>query len=143
LQYWERSLRKAGEDPDVFILNNYHGIGNHEINAFQRAAQVLVQYSSKEGFGLTVSEGMWKYQPVIGGRVGGIQDQIVDGESGFLVSTLEEVKAAARTLLNHPDQRQIMGELAHQRVAEQFLITREVADYLKVIRDLTSKGHSQ
>jgi trehalose synthase len=142
LLYWERSLRKAGEDPDLFILNNYHGIGNLEINAFQRAAQVLLQYSSKEGFGLTVSEGMWKYQPVIGGRVGGIQDQIEEGQSGFLVSTLDEVKAAARQLLNNPAQRQEMGELAHQRVAEHFLITREVADYLKVIRDLKSKAHT-
>ena len=139
LLYWERSLRKAGEDPDIFILNNYHGIGNREINAFQRAAQVVLQYSSKEGFGLTVSEGMWKFQPVIGGRVGGIQDQIVDGESGFLVSTLEEVKNAARLLLQNPDKRRAMGELAHQRVSEHFLITREVADYLKAIRDLKAE----
>jgi len=140
LIYWERSLRKAGEDQDIYILNNYHGIGNREINAFQRAAHAVLQYSSKEGFGLTVSEGMWKYQPVIGGRVGGIQDQIVDGESGFLVSTLDEVKNAVRQLLNNPEKRQVMGESAHQRVAEQFLITREVADYLKVIRDLKTKA---
>lgn len=136
LMFWEKSLRKAGEDTDIFILNNYHGIGNREINAFQRASQVVLQYSSKEGFGLTVSEGMWKYQPVIGGCVGGIQDQIVDGESGFLVSTIEEVKTAARQLLNDPEQRLAMGEQAHERVAEHFLITREVADYLKVIREL-------
>lgn len=138
--YWERSLRKAGEDPDIFILNNYHGVGNREINAFQRAASVVMQYSSKEGFGLTVSEGMWKFQPMIGGRVGGIQDQIVDGESGFLVSTMDEVKNAVRTLLSDPEKRKEMGELAHQRVAEQFLITREVADYLKLIRDLKAKA---
>jgi trehalose synthase len=139
MQYWERALRKAGEDTDIFILNNYHGVGNTEINAFQRGAQVVLQYSSKEGFGLTVSEGMWKYQPMIGGRVGGIQDQIIDGECGFLVSTMDEVKQAARTLLDNPERRREMGELAHQRVAEQFLITREVADYLKLIRDLRSK----
>ena len=138
--YWERALRKAGEDPDIFILNNYHGVGNLEINAFQRGASAVLQYSSKEGFGLTVSEGMWKNQPMIGGRVGGIQDQIVDGESGFLVSTLEEVKNAVRLLLNSPEKRQEMGELAHQRVAEHFLITREVADYLKLIRDLKAKA---
>lgn len=136
MQYWEKSLRRAGEDPDVFILNNYHGVGNREINAFQRGASVVIQYSSKEGFGLTVSEGMWKYQPTIGGRVGGIQDQIVDGETGYLVSTNEEVKNAVRELLNNPEKRQQMGEWAHQRVAEHFLITREVADYLKLIRDL-------
>ncbi len=138
--YWERSLRKAGEDPDIYILNNYHGVGNREINALQRGASVVMQYSSKEGFGLTVSEGMWKYQPMIGGRVGGIQDQIVDGESGFLVSTMDEVKNAVRKLLSDPEKRKEMGELAHQRVAEQFLITREVADYLKLIRDLKAKA---
>ena len=141
MQYWEKSLRRAGEDPDVFILNNYHNIGNREINAFQRAAQVVLQYSSKEGFGLTVSEGMWKYQPVIGGKVGGIQDQIVEGESGFLVSTVDEVKDAARQLLNNEEKRKEMGMMAHQRVAEHFLITREIADYLKAIRDLTVKPH--
>lgn len=140
MMYWEKSLRKAGEDNDIYILNNYHGVGNKEINAFQRAASVVLQYSSKEGFGLTVSEGMWKHQPMIGGRVGGIQDQIVDGESGFLVSTIDEVKNAVRLLLNNPEKRREMGELAHQRVAEQFLITREVADYLKLIRDLKSKA---
>jgi trehalose synthase len=136
MQYWEKSLRKAGEDPDVFILNNYHGVGNTEINALQRGATVVMQYSSKEGFGLTVSEGMWKDQPMIGGRVGGIQDQIVDGDSGYLVSTNEEVKNAVRELLNNPEKRRQMGEAAHLRVAEHFLITREVADYLKLIRDL-------
>lgn len=138
--YWERSLRKAGEDLDIYILNNYHGVGNREINALQRAASVALQYSSKEGFGLTVSEGMWKYQPMIGGKVGGIQDQIVDGESGFLVSTTDEVKTAVRKLLNDPEKRREMGDTAHQRVAEQFLITREVADSLKLIRDLKAKA---
>ena len=102
LLYWEHTLRKAGEDKDVVILNNYHGVGNKEINAFQTGADVLVQYSSREGFGLTVSEGMWKGQPVIGGKVGGIQDQITHNETGYLVSTLDELKNAARELLANP-----------------------------------------
>jgi trehalose synthase len=136
LQYWEKSLRKAGLDENVFILTNYHNVGNREINAFQRAAHAVLQYSSKEGFGLTVSEGMWKFQPVIGGRVGGIQDQIVHEENGFLVTTPEEVKNAVRLLLTNPKRRQEMGASAHLRVAENFLITREIADYLQVIYDL-------
>ncbi len=138
--YWEKCLRKAGEDPDIIILNNFHGVGNREINAFQRGADAVLQYSSKEGFGLTVAEAMWKYQPVIGGRVGGIQDQIVHGESGYLVSNNEEAKAAIRELLNDGAKRRQMGENAHRRVAEHFLITREVADYLKLCRDLLGKG---
>lgn len=136
--YWEKSLRAAGEDTDIFILTNYHGVGNLEINAFQRGASALLQYSSKEGFGLTVSEAMWKNQPVIGGRVGGIRDQIVDGECGFLVSTNEEVKTAVRLLLKEPGKRELMGQAAHLRVNEHFLITREIADYLKMIRELQS-----
>lgn len=136
LLYWEKALRKAGEDPDVYILSNYHGVGDLEINAFQRGADVLLQYSNKEGFGLTVAEGMWKNQPVIGGRVGGIQDQIVDGVNGYLVSTNEELKNAIRELLHNPEKRRQMGEAAHSRVAENFLITREVSDYLTLIRDL-------
>ncbi|MGE0200602.1 MAG: glycosyltransferase [Candidatus Melainabacteria bacterium] len=138
--YWEQCLRKAGEDKDVFIYNNYHGVGNVEINAFQRAADLLLQYSSKEGFGLTVSEGMWKYQPVIGGKVGGIQDQIVDKESGFLVSTDDEVIAICRDLLKNPEKRKAMGQAAHDRVAERFLITREVEDYMTLALDMLGRS---
>ena len=138
--YWEKCLRKAGEDPDIIIVNNYHGVGNKEINAFQRGADALIQYSSKEGFGLTVSEGMWKHQPMVAGRVGGIQDQIVDKECGYLVSTMDEAKNAIRELLSDDSKRKEMGDKAHQRVAEHFLITREIADYLKLCRDLTAKN---
>lgn len=137
--YWEKCLRKAGEDSDIIILNNFHGVGNREINAFQRGADAVIQYSSKEGFGLTVSEAMWKYQPMIGGRVGGIQDQIIHGDCGYLVSNNEEAKTAIRELLSDPGLRKQMGEKAHQRVAEHFLITREVGDYLKLCRDLLGR----
>ncbi len=136
--YWEQCLRKAGEDDDIIIVNNYHGVGNREINAFQTAADALVQYSSKEGFGLTVSEGMWKRQPVIGGKVGGIQDQITHGETGYLVTTMDEFKTALRELIGNPEKRAEMGEKARQRVAEKFLITREVADYMKLAVKLRS-----
>lgn len=138
--YWEKSLRRAGEDEDLFIYNNYHGVGGLEINAFQRAADVVLQYSSKEGFGLTVSEAMWKCQPVIGGNVGGIVDQIQDGETGFLVSTIEEAMNAARILLKDPDRRQSMGEAARNQVQKRYLINREVGDYLRLIRDLSGRG---
>lgn len=135
--YWEKTLRKAGEDDDVIVLNNYHGVGNKEINAFQTGADVVLQYSSKEGFGLTVSEAMWKEQPVIGGKVGGIQDQITHGETGYLVSTDREVKDAIRELLKNPDKRKAMGKQAKERVAENFLITREVTDYMRLIKQLS------
>lgn len=139
MMYWEQTLRKAGEDKDVTILNNYHGVGNKEINAFQAGADVVVQYSSKEGFGLTVSEAMWKRQPMIGGKVGGIQDQITHGETGFLVTTMDELKESVRFLLANPDKRKEMGEKARQFVSERFLITREVADYMKLAINLLGR----
>jgi trehalose synthase len=134
--YWEKSLRRAGEDEDLFIFNNYHGVGSLEINAFQRGADVVLQYSSKEGFGLTVAEAMWKYQPVIGGNVGGIRDQIRHGETGFLVSNAEEVKQAATLLLNDLELRYRMGQAAHAYVEKHYLINREIRDYMMLIRDL-------
>lgn len=137
--YWEQTLRAAGLDKDVVVLNNFHGVGNIEINAFQRGADVMIQYSSKEGFGLTISEAMWKEQPIIGGRVGGIQDQIVDKECGYLVSTDEEVKAAIREQLSNPEKRKEMGKKAKQRVGEKFLITREVGDYMKLAIQLLGR----
>ncbi|MEB3287141.1 MAG: glycosyltransferase [Vampirovibrionales bacterium] len=130
--YWEQTLRAAGLDKDVTILNNFHGVGNIEINAFQRGADVMIQYSSKEGFGLTISEAMWKEQPIIGGRVGGIQDQIVDKDCGYLVSTNEEVKTAIRELLSNPEKRKEMGKKAKKRVQDNFLITKEVGNYMKL-----------
>jgi trehalose synthase len=140
MMYWEKSLRRAGEDEDLFIFNNYHGVGSLEINAFQRGADVVLQYSSKEGFGLTVSEAMWKYQPVVGGNTGGIQDQIHDGKDGFLVSTPEEAKQAAKSLLNNPERRLEMGEAAHTQVEKHYLINREISDYLCLIRDLCGRS---
>ena len=77
----------------------------------------------------------------IASRVGGIQDQIVDKECGYLVSNMDEAKAAIRELLSDDTKRKTMGEKAHQRVAEHFLITREIADYLKLARDLLGKGN--
>lgn len=139
MHYWEQTLRAAGLDKDVTILNNFHGVGNIEINAFQRGATVMVQYSSKEGFGLTISEAMYKEQPIIGGRVGGIQDQIVDKECGYLVSTNEEVKAAIREQLSNAEKRKEMGKKAKKRVEDNFLITREVGNYMKLAISLLGR----
>jgi trehalose synthase len=86
-QFFQRTFEYAGSDPDVKILNNLNNVGAIEVNAFQSQSDVLLQKSIREGFGLTVAEAMWKGRPIIGGDVGGIPLQIVDGESGFLVST--------------------------------------------------------
>ncbi len=135
-EYYDRTVRHAGEDFDIHILHNFHGVGNREVNAFQRAADVVIQKSLREGFGLVVAEAMWKGKPVVGGRVGGIPLQIVEGETGFLVTSVEECARRALFLLTHPDVARHMGTAARERVRERFLVTRHLADYLRLLHTL-------
>lgn len=100
------------------------------VNALQRRAAVVLQKSLREGFGLTVTEAMWKGAAVIGGRAGGICHQITDGENGFLVSTVEEAADRIVRLIRDPDLGQRLGARARQTVTEQFLMTRLLEDWL-------------
>jgi trehalose synthase len=107
------------------------------VNALQRHAQVIVQKSLAEGFGLTVAEAMWKARPVVASRIGGIQDQIVDGESGLLLDDPHDLRAfgdAVGGLLLDPARAERLGGLAHERVREGFTSPRSLLDYLRVIR---------
>src|SRR5262249_61104335 len=83
--YFNATVAHAAGDPDVHILNNFNNVGAIEVNAFQSQSDVLIQKSTREGFGLTVSEAIWKGRPFVGGNVGGIPLQVQDGISGFLV----------------------------------------------------------
>jgi trehalose synthase len=121
----------AADDPDVFILL-LPAFSDKDINALQRMATVALQKSVKEGFGLTVSEAMWKEKPVIGGAVGGIPTQIMHGITGFLVHSPEGAAFRVRQLLNNPDMAKRMGERGKEYVRSNFLITRQVRDYLSV-----------
>ncbi|BBL68175.1 glycosyltransferase [Methanoculleus chikugoensis] len=103
------------------------------VNALQRRAAVVLQKSLREGFGLTVSEAMWKGAAVIGGNVGGIRQQIEDGKSGFLVSSVDEAAERIVRLLRDPDLRDRLGNAARERVRERFLFTRTVEQYLDLI----------
>ncbi len=103
------------------------------VNALQRRAAVVLQKSIREGFGLTVSEAMWKGAAVIGGNVGGIRHQIRDGENGFLVSSVDEAAERIVRLLRDPDLGQRLGRAAHERVRECFLFTHTVEQYLDLI----------
>ena len=94
--YFNSTIAHADGDPDVHILNNFNNVGAIEVNAFQSHADVLIQKSTREGFGLTVSEAIWKARPFIGGDVGGIPLQIEDGITGFLVSSAEGCASSAR-----------------------------------------------
>jgi trehalose synthase len=123
-------------DPDIFLLTNFQEVGNLEVNAFQRAAAVGVQKSLREGFGLVVSEALWKGTPVIGGNVGGIRLQIEDGINGYVVDSVEDCADRMVTLLRDPDLRRRMGEAGRERVRERFLTTRELQDHLDMLSSL-------
>ncbi|MEJ2032032.1 MAG: glycosyltransferase [Deltaproteobacteria bacterium] len=121
----------AAGDPDIHILL-LPPYSDQDINALQRLATVVLQKSLKEGFGLTVSEAMWKGKPVIGGAVGGIPLQITHGNSGFLVRSEEGAAFRIRQLLNNPGMATRIGKAAKAVVRDNFLITRQIRDYLAV-----------
>ena len=91
--FYNSTLAHADGDPDIHILNNFNNVGAIEVNAFQSLADVVIQKSTREGFGLTVTEALWKGRPFIGGDVGGIPLQVANGESGYLVDSVEECAA--------------------------------------------------
>jgi len=132
-QVLARVREESNSDPDIHILL-LPGDAHLDINALQSAATVVIQKSTKEGFGLTVAEAMWKGKPVVGGAVGGITRQIQDGVTGFLVHSVEGCAYALRRLLSDAEQREAMGQLAREFARRSLLITRHLADYLQVLR---------
>lgn len=133
---WEQVEEARGGDRDIHLLSNIQQVGNVQINAFQRAAHVVVQKSLREGFGLTVSEGLWKGRPVIGGRAGGIVLQIRDGQDGYLVDSVEECAKHTIELLQDPGLADEMGASGKEHVRRNFLSTRELEDYLNLFTEL-------
>jgi trehalose synthase len=121
----------AASDPDIHVLL-LPPFSDRDVNALQRAATIVLQKSLKEGFGLTVSEAMWKGKPVIGGAIGGIPLQILHGATGFLVHSVEGTAFRIRQLLTNPEMAARMGELGKEQVRRNFLITRQMRDYLSV-----------
>ena len=138
--YQEVTERYRQDDPNIFLLSNLQGVGNLEVNAFQRDSNVVLQKSLKEGFGLTVSEAMWKGTPVIGGNVGGIRLQIEDGISGFLVDSVDECATRMVELLTNDELNAFMAEAGRQRVRERFLTLRELEDLIAMMVATSGKG---
>ncbi len=135
--YYEKTSHYAGGDPDIFLLSNLQGIGNLEVSAFQAASTVVLQKSLREGFGLTVTEAMWKGKPVVAGRVGGILLQIDDGLDGFLVENPVESAEKVVKLLGDEETRERIGIAAHRKVQERFLCTRKLLHYLELFLSLS------
>ena len=133
--FFERTARRAGEDYDIHLLIN---VGNTGVNAIQRMARVIVQKSTREGFGLVVSEALWKGRPVVAGNAGGIPLQIVYGKNGYLVNTIPECADRVLFLLNRPDRADRMGRAGKEVVRENFLTTRYLRDSLRLFSTLKS-----
>lgn len=126
----------ASDDPGIHIYTNLTGVGNIEVNAFQRLADVVIQKSIREGFGLVVSEALWKGTAVVAGRAGGIPLQLPEGIGGYLVDSIEAYAERTLHLLRNPDEAAALGAAGRERVRERFLLTRLIADELWLISEL-------
>jgi trehalose synthase len=142
-EYHARTVEHAGDDPDIHVLSTLDRLSRDElthaleVNAFQTGSDVIVQKSTREGFGLVVAEAMWKCTPVVGGRAGGITHQIEDGVNGYLVSSVQECADRVVRLLKDPAHRRELGQRARETVRHGFLTPRHLADYLRIFRSLS------
>jgi trehalose synthase len=134
-------LEAAAGDPDIHVLL-LPADAHRTINALQRLADIVIQKSTREGFGLTVTEGLWKGKPVIGGDTGGIRLQVVNYHTGFLVNTPEGAAHRIRFLLHYESLRGKMGIKAKEFVREHFLLTRQLGQYLTLFHILSSQERS-
>jgi trehalose synthase len=131
----EEVRRVAAGDPDIHILN-LPPWSALEINALQRGSTIIIQKSLREGFGLTVTEGLWKKKPVVASAVGGIPRQVIHKHTGMLAHSVEGTAYQIRYLLSNPLIAQRLGELGHEHVRENFLITSNVKRYLTLFLHL-------
>ncbi len=139
LQVLNDVARHSAGDPDIHLYFDPAGLPDsidRIVNAFQVASAVVMQKSTREGFGLTVAEAMWKGRPLIGGDVGGIRIQVEDGSSGYLVSSPQECARRMVDLLLDPALRETIGTAAKESVRRQFLLPRLALDYLEAAADL-------
>jgi trehalose synthase len=135
-EYYSQTVAAADGHPDIYILSNLNNVGSVEVNAFQVHSAALIQKSVREGFGLTVTEGLWKGRPVVAGRVGGIVDQIADGETGFLVDDAPGCALALQKILDDPARARAMALKGKEFVRMKFLTPRLLRDWLALFNRL-------
>jgi trehalose synthase len=133
---YHQIVAEVGADPDIHVLTNFTGIGNLEVNAFQSHSNVVLQKSIREGFGLVVSEALWKGTPVVAGRAGGIPLQMPEGVGGYLIDSNEECARRIVQLLKDPREAQELGVKGRDYIRDNFLITRLLSDELKLLNSL-------
>jgi trehalose synthase len=139
-EYWNQVAAYVDNDPDVFVLSNLNNVGSVEVNAFQVHSAAVIQKSIREGFGLTVSEALWKARPTVAGRVGGIVTQIEDGVSGWLVGSSEECAAACLEILGDATAARGRALVGKEGVRRQFLTPRLLRDWLALFNRLLETG---
>jgi trehalose synthase len=134
--FYNQTVSYAAGDPDIYILSNLNNVGAVEVNAFQVHSAAVIQKSIREGFGLTVSEALWKARPTVAGRVGGIVDQIKDGETGWLVSSASECATACIDVLADPLGARGRALRGKEHVRRHFLTPRLLRDWLVLFNRL-------
>jgi len=134
--FFNATVAHADGDPDIHILNNLNNVGAIEVNAFQSHSDVVIQKSTREGFGLTVTEAIWKARPFIGGDVGGIPLQVANGETGYLVSSVEECAQRTLEILQDPALGKRLGRAGKEHARRRFLMPRLLRDWLELFEEL-------
>ncbi|HEX5982820.1 MAG TPA: glycosyltransferase [Solirubrobacterales bacterium] len=136
MEYFQKTFEYADGDEDIKILSNLNNVGAIEVNAFQSQSDVCLQKSIREGFGLTVTEALWKGRPTVAGNVGGIPLQIEDGVSGFLVNSPSECAQRCIDILRDPGLGKQLGRQGKEHARRQFLTPRLLRDWLELFGDL-------
>lgn len=127
---------ESAEDSDIFVFTNLGGVGSMEVNVFQRGCDVVLQKSIREGFGLVVSEALWKGKPVVAGRAGGIPMQFPEAFEQYLIHTIDECAERVIHLLRHAGERGDFGRAGREHVRQRFLLPRLVRDELRLIQQI-------
>jgi trehalose synthase len=136
MEYFQKTFEYAGGDEDIKILSNLNNVGAIEVNAFQSQSDICLQKSIREGFGLTVTEALWKGRPTVAGNVGGIPLQIEDGVSGYLVNSPEECAERCLKILGDPELGKKLGREGKEHARREFLTPRLLRDWLQLFTDL-------
>jgi trehalose synthase len=138
MEYFQKTFEYAGGDDDIKILSNLNNVGAIEVNAFQSQSDICLQKSIREGFGLTVTEALWKGRPTVAGNVGGIPLQIENGISGYLVNSPEECAERCIEILRDPELGKDLGRQGKEHARRHFLTPRLLCDWLSLFGELDS-----
>ncbi|PSH05574.1 MAG: hypothetical protein CXZ00_00015 [Acidobacteria bacterium] len=131
-------LAEAVDDRDLFVFTNMTGVGNMEVNAFQRSANVVLQKSIREGFGLVIAEAFWKGKPIVAGNAGGIPMQFPAGYEEYLVESVEDCATKVMFLLENHEIAEGFGRAGQAKIRTEFLLPRLIRDELRLLKAIVA-----